>query len=155
MRFAFRNKQRQSKYIFSHSAVKYMLLNGKHTGRAGVTQTKTSSGEAVDVTDKERTLIDVVVRPAYAGGIERIADVYTKEASGIDVDHMIDLLHRIDYAYPYHQAIGFLLERAGRTSADCQKFEALGKEFDFYLDYGMKLPAFNKKWRLYYPTSLG
>ena len=56
MRRAFRNKQRQSKYIFSHSAVRYMLLSGKHTGRAGVTRTNTTLGETVDVTDKERTL---------------------------------------------------------------------------------------------------
>jgi len=154
MRLAFRNKQRQSKYIFNHSAVKYMLLSGKHTDRAGVTRIKNLAGETVDVTDKERTLIDVVVRPAYAGGIERVTDAYAKAADGIDVDHMIDLLQRLDHAYPYHQAIGFLLERAGRPSADCQKFEALGKEFDFYLDYGMKRPAFNKKWRLYYPASL-
>ena len=151
---AFRNKQRQSKYIFHYSAVKYMLLSGKHTGRAGVTQAKTPSGETVDVTDKERTLIDIVVRPAYAGGIKRIADTYAKWADEIDVGHMIDLLRRLDHAYPYHQAIGFLLERAGRPYADCQRFEALGKEFDIYLDYGMKRPAFSKKWRLYHPASL-
>ncbi len=154
IRLAFRNKQRQSKYIFNHSAVKYVLLNGKHTGRAGVTRVKAPSGETVEVTDKERTLIDVVVRPAYAGGIGRVADAYARGVNGIDVDHMIDLLQRLDHAYPYHQAIGFLLERAGRSHADCHKFEALGKEFDFYLDYGIKHPAFNKKWRLHYPAAL-
>jgi hypothetical protein len=37
---------------------------------------------------------------------------------------------------------------------DCNKFEALGKEFDFYLDYGMNRSAFNKKWRLHYPAVL-
>lgn len=155
LNLAFKNKQRQSRYVFNHSAVQYTLLNGKYTGRAGVKRAKTKSGEMVDVTDKERTLIDVVVRPAYAGGIERVADAYARGADGIDIDYMIDLLQRLDHAYPYHQAMGFLLERAGRSSADCQKFEVLGKKFDFYLDYGMKYPAFNKKWRLYYPVSLG
>jgi hypothetical protein len=154
IKLAFRNNQRQSKYVFTHSSIKYMLLSGKHTGRAGVTRAKTPSGETVDVTDIERTLIDIVVRPAYAGGIERVADAYLREANGIDVDHMLDLLRQLDHTYPYHQAIGFLLERAGRSHADCQKFEALGKEFDFYLDYGMKRPAFNKKWRLHYPPCL-
>jgi len=154
IRLAFRNKQRQSKYVFTHSTVKYMLLNGKHTGRAGVTRAKAPSGETVDVTDKERTLIDVIVRPAYAGGIGRVVDAYAMGVNGIDVDHMIDLLQRLDHAYPYHQAIGFLLERAGRSHVDCNKFEALGKEFDFYLDYGMNRSAFNKKWRLHYPAVL-
>jgi predicted transcriptional regulator of viral defense system len=154
IRRAFRRKQRQSKYVFEYLAVKYTLLSGKHTGRAGVTQFKAPSGEIVDVTDKERTLIDIVVRPAYAGGIERVADAYTKMAKRIDIDHMLDLLRELDHAYPYHQAIGFLLERAGRSTTDCQKFETLGKEFDFYLDYSMKDSTFNKKWRLHYPASL-
>ena len=149
---AFRNKQRQSKYVFNHAAVKYMLLNGKHTGRAGVTQIKTPSGEMLDVTDKERTLIDIVVRPAYAGGIEHVAHAYARGSAAVNIDHMIDILRQLGHAYPYHQAIGFLLEWAGRSSADCQKFEALGKDFDFYLDYRMKRPNFSKKWRLYYPA---
>jgi predicted transcriptional regulator of viral defense system len=108
----------------------------------------------LDVTDKERTLIDVVVRPAYACGIKQVADTYAKEVDKIDVDHLLDLLRRLDYAYPYHQAIGFLLERSGRPSSDYKKLKALGQEFDFYLDYGMERTAFNKMWRLHYPSSL-
>jgi predicted transcriptional regulator of viral defense system len=154
IRHAFKRKQRQSKYIFDYAAVRYTLLNGKHTDRAGVTQVKAPSGETVDVTDKERTLIDIVVRPAYAGGIERIANIYKKVAKQIDINHMIDLLRQLDHAYPYHQAIGFLMERAGRSETDCQKFEAPGKRFDFYLDYQMKYSTFNSKWRLHYPKSL-
>ncbi len=154
IKLAFRNRQRQSKYIFDNSGVKYVLLSGKNTGRAGVTQIKAPSGETVDVTDTERTLIDIVVRPAYTGGIEQVADVYAGRVNGIDVDHMIDLLNRFGFVYPYHQAIGFLLERSGLSNTDCRKFEALGKKFDFYLDYGMKRATFNKKWRLHYPASL-
>ena len=151
---AFRNKQRRSKYIFGHVATKYVLLTGKHTGRAGVKKMKAPSGEMVDVTDIERTLIDIVVRPAYAGTIELVADVYIKFATNVDVSHMIQLLKRLDHAYPYHQSIGFLLERAGYSDAGCVKLEALGKKFDFYLDYGMKHPKYNTRWRLHYPASL-
>jgi predicted transcriptional regulator of viral defense system len=131
-----------------------MLLSGKHTNRAGVSQVRTQSGDKLDVTDLERTLIDAVVRPAYTGGIEQVASAYVKAATSIDVDHVLDLLRQLDHVYPYHQAIGFLLERAGRSNADCRKFEALGKQFDFYLDYGVKQRLFNKKWRLYYPACL-
>jgi hypothetical protein len=151
---AFRNKQRESRYIFTYASNKYVLLSGKHTGRAGVKKMKASSGELVDVTDIERTLIDIIVRPAYAGGIQHIADVYVRHASSVDINHMIDLLKRLDHAYPYHQSIGFLLERAGYSDAGCVKLEALGKKFDFYLDYGMKHPKYNTRWRLHYPASL-
>jgi|SRR5579872_371126 len=153
IKLAFRNAQRQSQYIFDYSRMKYMLLSGKHTNRAGVTQVKTLSGKALEVTDLERTLIDIVVRPAYAGGIERVAEAYATLGDSIDVDHLMDLLRRLDHAYPYHQAIGFLLERVGQ-SAGFNKLASLGREFDFYLDYRIKDPAFNKKWRIYYPTSL-
>ena len=67
---------------------------------------------------------------------------------------MIKLLEEMDHAYPYHQSIGFLMERAGRQEKDCDKFKQLGTEFDFFLDYGLKRPAYDGKWRLYYPPSL-
>ena len=154
IRLAFRNKQRQSQYIFNYLTMKYGLLTGKNTDRAGVTQVKVSSERALDVTDIERTLIDVVVRPAYAGGIENVADAYKKIAHRINVDHMVDLVRRIAHLYPYNQAIGFLLERAGVPAKECNKLSALGQQFEFYLDYGIKKPAFNPKWRLYSPPSL-
>jgi hypothetical protein len=154
IKLAFRNAQRQSQYIFKHLTMKYVLLSGKHTKRAGVTQVKASSGNALQVTDMERTLIDIVVRPAYAGGIERVAEAYATSANRVDVDHMVDLLRRLDHAYPYHQAVGFLLERAGQSPANCDKLASLGRQFDFYLDYRIKNPAFNQKWRIYYPASL-
>ena len=150
---AFTNAQRTSKYIFTYANVKYVLLSGKHTGRAGVI-TKSVAGEKIDVTDLERTLIDIVVRPAYAGRIQAVADAYMRFADQVKIDHMIKLLQAFHYAYPYHQSIGFLLRRAGRSPEDCRKFAALGKGFDFYLDYGMKHPAYDQEWRLYYPQSL-
>jgi predicted transcriptional regulator of viral defense system len=108
----------------------------------------------VDVTDLERTLIDIVVRPAYAGGIKLIADAYKHAFKKIDVEYLTKLLQKMEYAYPYHQSIGFLLERAGATEQDCRRLSNLGTEFDFYLDYKMKNPAYSKKWRLYYPPLL-
>jgi hypothetical protein len=73
---AFANHQRQSKYLFKYVGAQYLLLSGKNTGRTGVLQMKGPDGKDVDVTDLERTLIDVVVRPAYAGGINQVAQAY-------------------------------------------------------------------------------
>lgn len=89
---------------------------------------KGPDGKDVDVTDLERTLIDVVVRPAYAGGINQVAQAYKQAAHRVDVDHMIKLLKNMQYVYPYHQSIGFLLERAGRTEEECRKLKKLGTE---------------------------
>ena len=55
------------------------------------------------------------------------------------------------FGYPYHQSIGFLLERAGLSEADLKKFLKLVTDFDFFLDYGLKRPVYDAKWKLYYP----
>jgi predicted transcriptional regulator of viral defense system len=151
---AFKTAQRRSNYVFDHAGFRYVLVAGKNSGRAGVVVASIAANETGAVTDLERTLIDIVVRPAYAGGLECISRVYGESACKVDIDHMIELLKTLDYAYPYHQSIGFLLERAGRPEADCSKLRKIGTVFDFYLDYGLKQPAYNRKWRLYYPRSL-
>jgi len=152
---AFKNPQRQSKYIFRHGPSQFVLISGKNSGNAGVVLIKAPEGATVKTTDLERTLIDIVVRPAYAGGLERVFSVYKEVASRINVDHMIELLRMLDYAYPYHQSIGFLLERAGRPETDCNRFKEIDMEFDFYLDYGLKRPTYDRNWRLYYPALEG
>jgi hypothetical protein len=151
---AFSNQQRQSQYIFKYAGTQYLLLSGKNTGRAGVRPLKGSDGGDLDVTDLERTFIDIVVRPAYAGGINQVADAYQQAVARIDIDHLIKLLKKMDYVYPYHQSIGFLLERAGAAENECRRLTQLGTQFDFYLDYKIKNPAYSKKWRLYYPPLL-
>jgi hypothetical protein len=62
---AFSNKQRQSGYIITHNRTKITLLNGKHTDRLGVIRMTGSSGEQLELTDHERALIDIALRPAY------------------------------------------------------------------------------------------
>ena len=150
---AFKTPQRRSNYIFDNAGHRYVLVAGKNTGQAGVIEVSTSSNESVAATDLERTLMDLVVRPAYAGGLESIFRIYKEAASKVNIAHMIELLKILDYAYPYHQSIGFLLERAG-TEADCEEFTKAGMNFDFYLDYGFKHSAYDSKWKLYYPPSL-
>jgi len=151
---AFKNQQRQSNYIFKYGSSQFVLISGKDTGRAGVVHTKGPNGETITATDLERTIIDIVVRPAYAGGLKQVVAVYKEVAPRLDVDHMIKLFQKLDYAYPYHQSIGFLLERAGRTVRECKKFKDFGLKFDFYLDYDLKHPAYDRSWRLFYPALL-
>ena len=151
---AFKGTQRQSSYTFRYGGSRFILISGKDTGKAGVVHSKGPHDEAIDATDLERTLIDIVVRPAYAGGIKQVFSIYKQAASKIDVDHMIGLLQKVNYAYPYHQSIGFLLHRTGRPERDCRKFKDFGLEFDFFLDYGLKRPSYDENWRLYYPSHL-
>lgn len=149
---AFKSRQRQTRFVFTHSGITYYLVSGKYTDRLGVKRMELSTGGAVDCTGLERTLIDIVVRPAYAGGAEQLLSAYKAALNRVDFDLILDLLKRMEYAYPYHQSIGFLLERAGAPDSAWKTFYAMDHNFDFYVGYGMKSPAFDQKWRVYYPS---
>jgi hypothetical protein len=151
---AFENQPLRSSFEFVNGTCRVTFLNGKHTGDAGVIEMPGPSAEFVRVTSLERTFIDCVVRPQYAGGIEKVAAAYLDAAHRVSIPDLIHLLRKAKYAYPYHQAIGFLLQMAGRTEDDLKPLLSLGLRFKFYLDYGMKAPAFDPHWKLYYPADL-
>ncbi len=66
---AFGTRGRTSKYVFLSETNRYVILSGKNSGRAGVARMTGPDGESLEVTGLERTLIDIVVRPGYAGGL--------------------------------------------------------------------------------------
>src|SRR5205823_8592472 len=68
---AFANNQRQSSYVVTHERTEIVFLSGKNSNRLGITKINGSLGEPLELTDVERTLIDIAVRPSYAGGAKR------------------------------------------------------------------------------------
>ena len=131
------------------------LLNGKCTNQQGVTTLQDAKGNSLPVTGLERTLIDIAVRPFNAGGVFEVLRAYKAAKGLVDVQAMETLLRKLDYVYPYHQVIGFYLDRAGvYTQADLDVFRGLPREFDFYLTYGIKNPSYSDSWRLFFPEGL-
>lgn len=148
---AFSRPQRRSKYSFRIDDTQIVLVSGKATGNAGVIKDEHTG---LRLTNKERTLIDIAVRPRYAGGVFQVINAYKSAVTEMSTDRLIDLLMRLDYRYPYHQAIGFYLERAGAEPATTNRLRALGIEFDFYLDYSMASPQYDDSWRVHYPLGV-
>jgi predicted transcriptional regulator of viral defense system len=100
----------------------------------------------IRVTNLERTLIDIAVRPFYSGGVHKVLEAYKRAAERVSVEQMATMLQTLDYTYPYHQAIGFYLERSGYyDDASIKLFHEFPKEFDFYLANGMKSTAYSKR----------
>jgi predicted transcriptional regulator of viral defense system len=152
---AFANRQRQSNLTYKYEDSQIVVINGKHTGRLEVTQLPSIDGELLDVTKLERTLIDIAVRPIYAGGVFQVLEAFEKAKPTISINTLVATLKKLNYVYPYHQVIGFYMEKAGYPESQCQKLKKLGLQFDFYLTY--QLPAnknYDPKWRLYYPSGL-
>ncbi len=148
---AFKAKQRISKFVFTHANSRFILLSGKNTQRYGVESMKGPSGESLMVTNLERTLVDLVVRPAYGGGIVEVFEAFRAARGRLNAKKILSTLQALAHLYPYHQAIGFLLDRAEYPARDLDLFKAEGFRFDFYLSNAMVKPEFNSSWRIYYP----
>ena len=72
----FSRKQRQSRYVLRYGRASITLLSGKNTSRFGVQKIQGQPGKELQATDIERTLIEITVRPAYAGGVEQVLQCY-------------------------------------------------------------------------------
>lgn len=147
---AFSRKMRLSQnYTYVHD-YKITLLNGKYTDCLGVV----TYANDVKVTDIERTLIDIVVRPDYAGGCEEIVKIYRNAKRKVSTQKLFDYLRKINYAYPYHQSIGFFLDKAGFEKKDTDPFCELPISVNFYAAYAIDSPLFCEKWRVFYPKDI-
>jgi hypothetical protein len=147
---AFRNNQRQSTMLYRYEEGEFLLLSGKNTGRLEV-GTVEFGGASLEVTKLERTLIDIAVRPAYAGGVYQVLEAYRRAKDRVSISTLLATLKKLDYLYPYHQAIGFYMQRAGFDPKQLERMKRLGTNYDFYLVYGSRTNDFDPQWRLFFP----
>jgi predicted transcriptional regulator of viral defense system len=149
---AFKRAPRVSKAIARYQDYTICLLHGMPTDQLGVIETQNPDGQTIRVTDVERTLIDTVVRPFYAGGVFEVLKAYRLAREKVSINKLTSYLKKMDYIYPYHQAIGFYLERSGvYNDSQMNLLRKFNMKFDFYLTYQMKQMSYSKEWRLYYP----
>lgn len=102
----------------------------------------------------ERTLIDIVVRPAYSGGTRAVLEAYRLARHRVTVSKIAQLLRALDYRYPYHQAVGFYMHAAGYSAEDQSYFASMEMKYDFYLGHGLQHNVFDKTWRIFHPRGL-
>lgn len=150
---AFARPQRLTRAQAQYGNYSFVQLHGQSTGRLGVVEQVHFAAGRVELTSIERTLVDVTVRPDYAGGVYQVAEAYRRAAGRVSVNRLVGLLTKLGYRYPYHQAIGFYMEQAGNYKpAQLNLVRKLGTGLDFYLTHELNQPAaYDSSWRLYYP----
>lgn len=152
---AFKGHQRQTGLVTIFDGKKVIFVKGKSTNQLGILEFELKGKEQIRVTDLERTLIDCVVRPAYAIDPVLMIKAFKKAKTSISVSILVEYLEELDHTYPYHQPIGFYLEKAGNyTESEINLFRSKGIEYNFYLTYGMTDPAYSEDWKLYFPKDL-
>jgi hypothetical protein len=149
---AFRRRQRVTKNVAETPDFRLCLLSAKNTGQLGVVEEAVMAEHSpLRFTNLERTLIDATVRPVYAGGVFEVRKAYELAKEKVSVNRLTALLQKLNYTYPYHQAIGFYLERTGYKSEIVSLLRQFPMDFDFYLAHDMGQTDYVKEWRLYVP----
>ncbi len=151
--YAFSKTMKKTNHMAVFDSFLAYLIAGKNVDETGVTNIKFND-QSLPITDIERTLIDITVRPGYAGGVEEVLEAYKKAQKGLSVNKLLAYLRKMNFTYPYHQAIGFYLEKSGYDNYQISLVEKLDKNYKFYLTYNMDDPLFSDKWRLFYPQHL-
>ncbi len=155
---AFGKEPRFSQDIVEHGTVRVCLVNGVHTAMRGVVEARMSADSTIVadvlVTDIERTLIDIAVRPIYAGGVTEVMKAFENATPSVSGNRLRAMLKKLDYLYPFHQVIGFYLERAGYKDSTVSLFREIPRTLDFYLTHNMGEMDYLPRWNLYVPKWL-
>ena len=148
---AFAGRQRMSELSYQFDGARIVLLSGKASGDLGVVELSPQGSGMLRVTGIPRTLVDIVVRPSYGGGVYGVLDAFRTAKGRVRGAEILGCLNGLKYVYPYHQAVGYLLERAGFPESDWGPFLELRSRLNFYLAHGMKQTSLVEKWRLFVP----
>ncbi|RJO67848.1 MAG: hypothetical protein C4523_08360 [Myxococcales bacterium] len=149
---AFSRPARVTKAIVTLGGHRIARLTGMVSDGLGVVEMAAPGGAKIFATSLERTLLDMVVRPIYAGGPQQVLEAFRLAKGRMSTNKLIANYKKMGYVYPYHQAIGFYMERAGVYSENTLRMlREIERRRDFYLMHGMKETEYVSEWRLFIP----
>lgn len=148
---SFQKRMRTTSRIAEYQNSYIYWLESKNYNKLGIIEKN-----KYKYTDLERTLLDILMRPGYSGGIKEVIDIFSNSKTKLSINRLYKYIKKMDPIYPYHQSIGFILEYIGLEGKLVDMFNKLGCQYDFYLDYNMDIEkcSYSKKWRIYYPNYL-
>lgn len=151
---AFSKEQRTTTNIYRDEAenIRFALIE-KQSNNINIGIIKDNSF-LYPVSNIERTLIDCVVRPQYSGGIFSVLEAFRIAINIVDTDKINLYLDQLNYSYPYHQLIGFYLDKAGCDRNRLLPFLNKVSSLNFYMTYNLTNKTLDPKWKIYYPFGI-
>lgn len=137
-----------------------VMLEGLHIGEYGLKKLEMSADfhSSIQYSDIEKTLIDIVVRPAYSGGMNTVVEAFSIARDSVSVTKMAHYLNLLNMNYPYERNIALFMKKAGYDATMINSFlsKISLKEVDyiFYLDYQMINKQLDEELKIYYPSNL-
>jgi len=127
----------------------YRFLTLKPADFFGLTQVWVTKQQSVTVSDKERTLLDALRQPQYAGGIPEVAKALWISRDGVKIPRLLDYTQHFSSG-ALRRRLGFLLELYQMASA--AQLEPLRSNLTSTYDrLDPTLPksgSFHSRWRL-------
>jgi hypothetical protein len=154
---AFKGNPRRTNNVMHGETGYITMLNGMQTGSLGVEKYATmldSEPANIRVTNLERTLIDITVRPYYSGGVEKVLLAFQRSRDRVDVRQLVRYLAKLNYVYPYHQAIGWYMQKSGYSDKQLKALRSLPRLRRFYLTHKMHAPIFDEAWQIFVPSDM-
>jgi hypothetical protein len=103
----------------------------------------------------ERALIDAVVSPHYNGGITSLCDYFRAAKGRVKTQKLLEIYRRLEFVYPYAQAIGLFMEHAGMPGHADEIRQVYPPRQRFYVDHGAKSTwGYDERWMISYPKGL-
>lgn len=162
--YAFSKPMRSTNTVYSFKLrgqrYKVHVLNSKNTKNTGIIKKQAIGfSTKVKVTDINRTLIDVTVRPAYSGGASEVLNAYHRAKDTLNTKVMYDYLLKFNYIYPYEKAILFYLKLNKANKMELEPFRKMlsedkNKKINFYLDYQIVGKKLDENIGIWYPAEL-
>ncbi len=152
---AFQKEERRSSAKVICDGYQIVFIESGQDNHVGVLPYEFEDGIVVPVTNVERLLIDGIVRPGYSGGVPEVLKAYQNVVDIAQVSKIKAYLKKLDFIYPYAQAVGFCLEYAKFSEKQLEIIEEIcPKVFKFYLTRQMQRTKYSPRWMLYYPSAL-
>ena len=147
---AFIKPARETSRFFTFNNKSFYLINKQNIDDLGLINSLNTL-----ISGPERTFIECIMSPHYAGGINNIIESYTNV--NLNLKLLFDVYESYSPYYPYWQSIGFIIDRTKNTDLS-QKWRskfAHKKMIDFYLDKNFRSDwKFDPNWRIFYSKGI-